>query len=112
MRGSGIGQLAPAALLLAPVTARAQEIPGWVAAGALSPLLVLVLAVIVGRQRRSWSAGATHVLLVLTWIGLFLLASAHVTNDYLIRVPLLAYALHGLLLVVLVVLHCVRGRRS
>jgi len=88
---------------LLPVTAHAQHIPLWLIVGALSPLLVFFLCIILGLLTRSLRVAALHMTLVLIWIVLFTLASYWVENDYVIWTPLALYLLHSALLVVLIV---------
>ena len=86
-----------------PGSAHAQYIPPWLVVGALSPLLVLLLCIILGLLTRSVRVGALHAAIVLAWVVLFSLASYFVENDYVIWTPLALYLLHSALLVVLIV---------
>ena len=50
-----------ASLLLAlPLYAQAQHIPAEIVLGALSPIVVVILAVIVGWLERSWRSGTVN----------------------------------------------------
>jgi hypothetical protein len=100
-----------AALLALPFPAHAQAIhPLWMA-GALSPLVVLLLIVLLGWLARSIRLGLVHAILIIAWVVLFWLASTHVTNDYLIWAPLAVYLLHSAVIVALVLWHAVDRRR-
>jgi len=89
---------------LLPLAAHAQHIPLWVAAGVLSPFLVIALCFLLGWLARSLRVGLIHTGLVIGWVLLFLVASYYVTNDYVIWTPLALYLLHtGFLLVLIVV---------
>ncbi len=90
-------------LALIPVSAHAQYIPPWLVVGALSPLLVLLLCIILGLLTRSVRVGALHAAFVIAWVVLFSLASYCVENDYVIWTPLALYLLHTALLFVLIV---------
>jgi len=92
-----------ALLLLAPRLAHAQHLSVAIVAGALSPVAVCVLAVLVGFVARSWRLGAMHVAVVIVWVALFVIASQWVENDYVIWTPIALYVMHALLLLVLLV---------
>ena len=97
-------------LVLAATPAHAQQLPGWVVGGALSPVAALFLITVLGWRSRSWITGALHAGLIALWIGLFWVASVYVTNDYIIWTPLVAYALH-LLVLIWLVLKVALGKR-
>lgn len=88
--------------LTVPGSAHAQNIPPIIAAIAVSPVLVMLLAVVLGVMSRSWLVGATHAGLVAMWVLLFGVASYWVENDYVIWTPLVLYGVHAITLVVLV----------
>lgn len=90
-------------LVLLPRDAAAQYIPPWLVVGALSPLAVLALAVLLGLLARSWRTGALHGGLVVLWVLLFLVAAYFVENDYVIWTPMVLYAAHALLIMVLII---------
>jgi MFS-type transporter involved in bile tolerance (Atg22 family) len=103
--------LAVSALSL-PGVAAAQNIPPVIAALALSPVLVLLLAVILGVVTRSWRVGIRHFGLVVVWILLFGVTSYWVENDYVIWTPLALYGIHAATMTFLIargVLRRVRG---
>lgn len=102
MKGTQIISAAP--LLLTPAVAHAQHIPVWLAAAALSPLLVLVLAIVLGFVARSWRVGAIHTALVAVWVLLFFIASRTVENDYIIWTPIILYVAHAVLILVQIVI--------
>ena len=86
----------------------AQYIPTWFVVAALSPLIVIVFAIILGFLSRSWKVGAVHTGLVLIWVALFALAARYVENDYIIWTPLALYALHALSILVLIAVKVTR----
>jgi hypothetical protein len=94
-----------ASLSLLPETVYAQHIPTWFAVAVLSPLAVILLAIILGILSRSWRTGATHAGLILAWVLLFGLASYFVENDYIIRTPLVLYAAHAVLIFLMIVVN-------
>lgn len=83
-------------LCLLPSVVYAQRIPVWFAAAALSPIVMLILAALLGWLYRSWRVGLAHGGALLVWVGLWILAAYSVTNDYVIWTPLAIYALHSL----------------
>jgi len=91
-----------------PVSAHAQNVPPWLVAAVLSPILVFILCIVLGVVTRSLRIGALHAALVLAWIILFSLASYFVENDYVIWTPLALYTLHAVLLPVLIVVEIAR----
>jgi uncharacterized protein YggT (Ycf19 family) len=94
--------------LTAPVSAHAQNIPPIIVAIAVSPVLVILLAVVVGILYRSWLVGATHAGLVVVWVVLTAVASYWVENDYVIWTPLVIYCVHAIILIVLVFIGVLR----
>ena len=95
-------------LLLVSGAAQAQRVPTSLALVALSPLVVVVLATVLGVLVRSWRVGTLHVFLVLTWAITFLLVAQHVEGDYktyLIWIPIIGYVVHTLVILVLLVVH-------
>lgn len=94
--------------------AHAQNVPLWVAIGIVSPVPMFLLCLVLGVVARSAATGLRHAAFVLAWIVLFTLASYFVENDYVIWTPLALYLLHGVLLLVLIVMHIVKriGRLS
>ena len=95
-----------------PGIAHAQHIPLWLVAAALSPLLVIVLAIVLGFLTRSWRVGVAHTGLVLVWVLLFALAAYFVENDYVIWTPIVLFAVHSLLILVLIIIHIVKPART
>jgi len=87
---------------LVPGIALAQHIPVVVAVAALSPLLVMLCAVVLGALEHNWKVGAIHLGLIVVWLVLFGVASYTVENDYIIWTPMLLYALHALLIIILI----------
>lgn len=99
------------ALLALSFPAHAQAIhPLWIV-GALSPLVVLLLTVLLGWLARSIRLGLVHAALIIAWGVLFWLASNLVTNDYLIWAPLAVYLLHSAVIIALVLWYAVTRRR-
>ena len=99
-------------LFVLPPAAHAHGIhPLWVV-GALSPLAVLLLTVVLGWLRRSVRVGVLHAVLVVVWVVLFWLASSLVTNDYLIWAPLALYLLHTTVIILLVGWYALARTRS
>ena len=95
-------------LLLAPEIAHAQQIPTSIALAALSPLVTVVLAILLGMVSGNWRVGTLHVGLLLVWIVAFLFTVQHVDIDYANWVPAILYAAHTLLILVLLVVHTAR----
>ena len=89
--------------VVVPGVAYAQQIPPIIAWMAISPIFVLLLAVALGMVSRSWRVAAKHGGLVLVWILLFAVSSYWIENDYIIWTPLVLYAAHAVLMLVLVV---------
>ena len=98
-----------------PTVAYAQRVPVWLVAAVLSPLLVISFAIILGLVTRSLRIGLIHAGLVLGWIIIFAFVSNVFTNDYVIWTPLVAYAVHALVMLVLIIVNTVkriRGRNN
>lgn len=95
-----------------PGIAYAQNIPPTIVALALSPLLVLLIAVVLGVVLRSWRVGAAHAGLIVVWVLLFGIASYWVENDYVIWTPMVLYGAHAILMIVLIVMGVVRRIKS
>ena len=89
--------------LALPGTALAQNVSPIIAALALSPILVFLLAIVLGVVTRSWRVGARHFGLVCVWIVLFAIASYWVENDYVIWTPLMLYGIHAITMIFLIV---------
>jgi len=98
--------------LLLPQAAHAQHVPLWLAVAALSPIFVLVLVVILGLLVRSWRVGARHTAFVLLWIILFVIVVRTIENDYIIWTPIVLYAAHAILILVLIVANIVNRMRA
>lgn len=99
-------------ICLLPVNVHAQNIPVEIAAAAISPLLVIVLAFLLGWISGNMKAGAMHALFIVTWVILFSLASYFAENDYIIWTPLAIYIAHSLLIIVLYILHLLKRLKS
>ena len=97
-------------VVLLPGVAHAQHSSPVLVAALLSPLLVLLLAVVLGVVARSWKVGGLHVGLIIVWILLFGVASYWVENDYIIWTPLALYILHSLIIVALIIVGLVKRR--
>jgi MFS-type transporter involved in bile tolerance (Atg22 family) len=89
--------------LTLPGTALAQNVSPIIAALALSPILVFLLAIVLGVVTRSWRVGTRHIGLVCVWIVLFAIASYWVENDYVIWTPLMLYGTHAITMIFLIV---------
>lgn len=87
---------------LVPGIALAQHIPVVIAVAALSPLLVMLCAVVLGALEHNWKTGAKHLGMIIIWIALFAVASYNVENDYIIWTPMLLYVLHAILIIALI----------
>ena len=85
-----------------PGIAHAQEIPTAIVALALSPIVVLALAIGLGVVTRNWLVGGLHVALVAIWILLFAIASYWVETDIVIWTPIALLGIHAVILVVLI----------
>ena len=97
-----------ALFLLVSGVAQAQQIPTSLAMVALSPLVVVVLATVLGIVIRSWSVGILHVGLLVTWVIIFLFLVQHFDSDYkiyIISIPIIVYAIHTFLILVLLIVH-------
>ena len=95
--------LVPVSAFTLPSLAHAQPISPAIAALAVSPVLALLFAVVLGVVARSWRVGAAHAGLVGIWILLFGVASYWVENDYVIWTPLALYGIHAATMVVMIV---------
>jgi len=96
--------------LALPGIAHAQQIHPIFAVMAVSPLLAILLAVVLGVLSRSWRIGAAHVGLIVVWVLLFAIASYWVENDYIIWTPLVLFGVHAVTLSILVAKAAVRRR--
>ena len=92
-------------LLLSSAGAHAQYIPPIFIAAALSPILVIFFAIVLGALARNWRVGMRHTLLILLWVLLFGLAAYFIENDYVIWTPMVLYAAHSLLILVLILVN-------
>ena len=99
---SRVSLVGGATLMGFPLAAHAQRIPGWLVVAALSPVVMILLAIVLGILTRSFRTGVLHVALILLWVMTFGIASYYVTNDFIIWTPLLLYTLHAILLLVLI----------
>lgn len=100
--------------LTIPGIALAQNIPPTIAALAISPVLVFLLAAVLGVVTRSWRVAIRHSVLVCVWILLFGIASYWVENDYVIWTPLALYGIHAATMIILIarsVLGRLKGKR-
>jgi MFS-type transporter involved in bile tolerance (Atg22 family) len=98
--------------LTVPGTALAQNISPIIAALALSPVLVFLLAIVLGFVTRSWRVAVKHSGLVCVWILLFGIASYWVENDYVIWTPLGLYLIHAATMVILIARGLLRRIKS
>ena len=85
-----------------PEIAHAQQIPPAIAVLALSPILVLALAIGLGVVTRSWMVGGLHAAIVSILVMLFAIASYWVENDIVIWTPIALLGIHAVILVVLI----------
>jgi len=85
-----------------PEIAHAQQIPPSIAVLALSPILVLALAIGLGVVTRSWMIGGLHAAIVSILVMLFAIASYWVENDIVIWTPIALLGIHAVILVVLI----------
>ncbi len=87
---------------LLPMPAYAQSMPPWAIAAMASPVIMIVLAIMLGLLTRSWNAGLFNTMMVPIWFVLFLMA------PYLAEIPIVLWILlalyigHALLLLWLV----------
>jgi hypothetical protein len=95
--------MSPVILLLIPGIAHAQYVPFVFIAGAVSPLFVLLLVIILGFATKSWRVGATHAGLVVLWVLLFIITARTVENDYVIWTPIGLYVAHTVFILILIV---------
>jgi hypothetical protein len=98
--------------LTVPGIALAQNISPIIAALALSPVLVFLLATVLGIVSRSWRVAARHSVLVCVWILLFGIASYWVENDYVIWTPLAFYGIHAATMMILIARGVLRRRKG
>ena len=82
-------------IIVSPL-AYAQEVPTVIAIAALSPIIMMALAGVLGWLDRSLLTGLKHIALVFLWVAVFLVLSSVVTTDWLICTPLVLYGAHGL----------------
>ena len=108
MNTRSISLFASVTLAAYPISAHAQNVPIWLIAGVLSPLIAFLLCVILGLLAKSIRIGGRHAIIMLIWIILFSLASYYVENDYVIWTPLILYVLHSVLLVVFVAVQIIK----
>jgi MFS-type transporter involved in bile tolerance (Atg22 family) len=109
------GFTCPAGLLplaLMPGVAHAQHLSPLLVATALSPLLVFLLAIILGIVARSWKTGVMHAGLIVIWVLLFGVASYWVENDYIIWTPVALYSVHALVIVALLIVGIAKRLRG
>jgi len=90
-------------LTFLPGMAHAQKIPDSFVLAALSPLVVIALAIVLGFLVRSWKTGVTHVGLVILWLLLLVAAARSVENDYIIWTPLALFCVHALIVLALII---------
>ncbi len=86
-----------------PLSAQAQQVPGWLVAGALSPVVALIFCIVLAVVSGSLRRAGWHLGWLLVWIIWFALAAYFVENDHFIWTPMALFALHFLLLPVLIV---------
>ena len=103
-----ISLFAAVTLAAYPIAAHAQNVPIWLVAGVVSPLLAFLLCGILGLLAKSSRTAGRHAIMILIWIILFSLASYFVENDYVIWTPLILYILHSVLLVVLIAVQIIK----
>ena len=72
----------------------------------------MLCAVVLGALEHNWKTGAKHLGMVIVWIVLFGVASYNVENDYIIWTPMLLYALHAVLIIILIFKQIVRRMKS
>ena len=95
-------------LLLVSQAVHAQRVPTSLAILALSPLVAVLLAGLLGIVVRSWRVGILHVGLLVTWVVILLFVAQHlesVYKTYIIWIPIIGYAAHALLILVLLIVH-------
>ena len=112
MRISSSLWLLTVSALALPGMAYAQNISPTIAALALSPLLVMLFAVVLGVVSRSWIVGTAHAGLVAVWVMLFGVASYWVENDYVIWTPLVLYGVHAITMIILIVKGVLRRTKA
>lgn len=95
-----------------PGTAMAQRIPTEIALAAVSPLLVIALALVLGWLTHSWRTALRHSGLVICWILLTGIFAYWVENDAIIWTPVGIYVVHSLLIIVLVIRELARRARG
>ncbi len=91
--------------------AHAQEISPAIAVLALSPVLVLSLAIGLGVITRSLIAAVTHAAIVAVWVMLFAIASYWVETDAIIWTPIFLLGVHAVVLIVLIA-KAIRHKRT
>ena len=80
--------------------AYAQEVPGVIAVAVISPVIMVLLAGILGWLERSPISGLRHIGLIVLWFVAFVLLARSVTTDLLIWTPLVIYCIHSLYLII------------
>ncbi len=101
MRSTGTSWLILLSGFAAIESAHAQHISTRTAAAVISPLVVIVLAIVLAILNRNWLTGIVHVGLVGLWVALLIIASQLVENDYIIWTPLALYVLHAIIILIL-----------
>ena len=104
--------MSPVILLLIPGIAHAQYVPFGFIAAAVSPLIVILLAIILGFVTKSWRVGTAHTGLLVLWVMLFIITAQTFENDYVIWTPIVFYAVHTVLILILIVNNIYKRSRS
>lgn len=87
-------------LMVTASPAYAQEVPGVIAVAVISPVIMVLLAGILGWLERSPISGLRHIGLIVLWVFAFVLLARSVTTDLLIWTPLVFYSIHSLYILI------------
>ena len=86
--------LSVAVMIAASPAAHAQHLSNAIAIAAVSPVVFVLLAGVLGWLERNLLSGLVHIGLILLWVVSFAVLSNIVTTDWLIWAPLVFYGIH------------------
>ena len=84
-----------ATLVAAAPPVYAQQVPNVIALASLSPVIMVLLAGLLGWLERSLLSGLMHVSLILLWVIAFAVLANTVTTDWIIWTPIGIYGVHS-----------------
>ena len=101
-----------ALIATASPSAHAQHVPAAIAIAAVSPILFLLLAAVLGWMERSLLSGLVHTGLIVLWLASFAVLSNAVTIDWLVWTPVVLYGIQCCWIVTRLVTILVRRRAT